>query len=163
MARAWHVWQNRVRIDETPLGKGVFAKRHFRRGQVVGVIQGKVIDDPHYGSMYCMDLGGTRSLEPIAPFRYLNHSCEPNCELFIWTYLEDSTPAKQLFLEALRAIEPEEELTIDYAWSPEAAIPCLCGCRSCRGWVVDPDQLNVLLAGRVPIADKVLNVETIVG
>jgi hypothetical protein len=149
MARAWHVWQNRVRIEETPLGKGVFAKRRFRRSQVVGVIQGRVIEDPEYGSMYCMDLGNARSLEPIEPFRYLNHSCEPNCELFIWTYEDENQPATQLFLEALRTIQPGEELTIDYAWSSDAAIPCLCKTKSCRGWVVDPDQLSNISEKRI--------------
>jgi len=32
---------------------------------------------------YCMDIGNGRVLEPHAPFRYVNHSCEPNCE-FDW-------------------------------------------------------------------------------
>ena len=27
-------------------------------GQVIGVIQGVVCTDPHYGSAYCMDIGG---------------------------------------------------------------------------------------------------------
>ena len=29
-----------------------------------------------------MDLGENQSLEPDAPYRYVNHSCEPNCELY---------------------------------------------------------------------------------
>ena len=146
MSRSWHVWQNRVRIDDTPVGKGLFALRSFRKEQVVGVIQGRIIDDAAYGSLYCMDLGGTRSLEPIEPFRYLNHSCEPNCELFNWDYGEfHSQPPRQLFLSALRTIRLGEELTIDYAWSADAAIPCLCGSRNCRGWVVDESQLELLV------------------
>ena len=145
MSRSWHIWQNRVRIDDTHLGKALFALRRFRKEQVIGVIQGKIIDDADYGSLYCMDLGGTRSLEPIEPFRFLNHSCEANCELFSWEYGEHHQPLPtQLFLSATRTILPGEELTIDYAWSADAAIPCLCGSQKCRGWVVDESQLELL-------------------
>jgi len=73
-----------VHIGRTPLGRGLFACRRFRPQQVIGVVRGQVIDDPDYSSDYCMELGEGRSLEPAAPFRYLNHGCEPNCELFCW-------------------------------------------------------------------------------
>jgi hypothetical protein len=143
MSRSWHVWQNRVRVAETPLGKGVFALRRFRKEQVVGVVQGKVVEDADYGSLYCMDLGGIRSLEPIEPFRYMNHSCDPNCELFNWDYGDqDTNPPTQLFVAALRTIQPGEEITIDYAWDASAAIPCLCQSQHCRGWIVDPIYLE---------------------
>jgi hypothetical protein len=73
-----------IRIGRTPLGRGVFARRRVRPEQVIGVIRGQVIVDPKYTSDYCMDLGEGCSLEPASPFRFLNHSCEPNCELFFW-------------------------------------------------------------------------------
>lgn len=128
-----------VRIGRTPLGRGVFALRRFRAEQVIGVIRGQVIDDPGYTSNYCMELGEGRSLEPAAPFRYLNHSCEPNCELFSWE-TDDPAPLDRLWLHALRPIEPGEELTIDYAWPADAAIPCGCGAGGCRGWIVAADE-----------------------
>lgn len=58
--------------------------------------------------------------------RFLNHSCQPNCELFFWE-TDDLTPNDRLWLQALRPIEPGEELTIDYAWPADAAIRCACG------------------------------------
>jgi hypothetical protein len=142
MGNSWHNWQKRVRIGETPVGKGIFALRPFRRGQVIGVIQGVVCTDPQYGSAYCMDIGGNRSLEPIAPFRYLNHSCEPNAELVGITH-ERHGPTGQLLLESTRDILPGEELTIDYAWQAEHAIPCHCGSQNCRGLIVCKEECKV--------------------
>src|SRR6476619_2302017 len=107
MANSWHVWQKRVRVGETPVGKGVFALRAFRKGQVIGVIQGVAASDPQYGSEYCMDLGENRTLEPIAPFRYLNHSCQPNAEL-VGIVHSRLGPTGQLLLEAARDISAGE-------------------------------------------------------
>lgn len=137
-----------VRVGRTPLGLGVFARRRFRARQVVGVIRGRVIDDPNYSSDYCMELEAGRTLEPATPFRYLNHSCRPNCELFFYE-AEDSSPHDRLWLQALTAIGPGDELTIDYAWPADAAIPCACGAFGCRGWIVAPEELPRL----APAAD----------
>ncbi|HUY88561.1 MAG TPA: SET domain-containing protein-lysine N-methyltransferase [Pirellulales bacterium] len=133
-----------VRVGRTPIGRGVFARRRFRAQQIVGVIRGQVIDDPDYSSDYCMELDDGRSLEPAAPFRYLNHSCQPNCELFSWE-TDEPAPHDRLWLQALTAIEPGEELTIDYAWPADAAIPCACGATGCRGWIVSPEELPLLV------------------
>lgn len=105
------------------------------------MVTGEVIDDEHYSSSYCIDLGDTFSLEPGEPFRYLNHSCEPNCCL---VYLEEDEPPAEIWLETIRPIAAGDQLTIDYAWPANAAIPCGCGARRCRGWIVDPAELKQL-------------------
>lgn len=133
-----------VRISRTPLGRGVFARRQFRPQQIIGVVRGQVIDDPDYMSDYCMELREGRSLEPAAPFRYLNHSCQPNCELFFWE-TDDPAPRDRLWIQAVATIAPGKELTIDYAWPADAAIPCACGAAGCRGWIVSPEELPLLL------------------
>lgn len=134
-----------VRVARTALGRGVFARRRFRSQQVIGLVRGQIFDDPAYTSDYCMELGEGRTLEPAAPFRYLNHSCRPNCELF-WEETEDAEPCERLWVQALSDIEPGEELTIDYAWPAEAAIPCACGTEDCRRWIVCMEDLPQLLA-----------------
>jgi uncharacterized protein len=145
MSNSWHVLHRRVRLADSALGKGVFALRAFRPGQVIGVIQGVVVDDPAYGSSYCMDLGEGRALEPISPFRYLNHCCQPNAEIITFNYGPDCRDKpSQLFLEAIAPIATGDELTLDYAWSAKAAIPCLCGSSQCRGWIVAEEQLALL-------------------
>ncbi len=139
MSKSWLDWQSRVSIQTTPVGKGVFASRSFRKGQVVGLITGNVFSDTEYGSSYCIDLGNHRSLEPIEPFRFLNHSCEPNCQMFT---VNDEDESLQLC--ALRTIRPGEQLLIDYAWPADSAIECLCGTHSCRGWIVCPTELHLV-------------------
>jgi hypothetical protein len=125
----------------------VFANTEIPPETVVGVVKGRVIDDAEYASPYCIDLGDALSLEPRAPFRYLNHSCDPNCELVLVdaVYPDGSPAPTEVELHALRPIAMGEELTIDYAWSADGAIPCLCGSQRCRGWVVAHEELSKLL------------------
>ena len=106
-----------------------------------------LIEDIDYGSDYCFRLGDQCRLEPIPPFRYVNHSCDPNCE-FDWLEVAehgDSSLRKRAFLIALRDIRRGEQLTIDYKWSASAAIPCRCKSPKCRGWIVDKAQLGELI------------------
>ena len=124
----------------TNVGKGLFARKLFRKRQAIGHMKGKLITGDDYDPDYVVDMGEFGVLEPHAPFRYLNHSCEPNCELLEWQETESSKP--QIWVHALRTVRPSEQLTIDYGWPAESAIPCLCGSPSCRGWIVDQSQLG---------------------
>jgi hypothetical protein len=126
-------------------GLGVFTCRHFRRREKIGRLHGDVIHDPAYGSRYAVDLGQDRRLEPAEPFRFLNHSCQPNCELLDLTRPDAGRNEHALYVKALRPIAAGEELTIDYAWSAEAAIVCGCRAAQCRGWIVAADQLPRVL------------------
>ena len=68
--------------------------------------------------------------------RFLNHSCDPNCDVVI----ED----KRLWIETIRDVDPGEELVYDYAFvlperhTPAAKrrYPCSCGSRNCRGTIL---------------------------
>ncbi|MDZ4819703.1 MAG: SET domain-containing protein [Planctomycetota bacterium] len=137
--------QPAVSVRDTHLGKAVFARKNFRTNQVIGEILGDLHVDPNYSSNYCMELGDGRALDPAAPFRFVNHSCNPNCEIFYYESDEDGGPPTTLHLMAIRPIRMDEELTIDYAWPPDAAIPCQCGEATCRGWIVDPEELDLVL------------------
>lgn len=123
----------------------MFARRRLWANEVVGEIRGQIVELVGYGSEYCIDLGDGRVLEPDSPFRFVNHSCEPNCEYF---YYEGEDPDR-LFLHALVTIERGAELTIDYGWPADVAIRCLCGKATCRGWIVHPDEL-----ARLPLVGK---------
>ena len=68
------------------------------------------------------------------PARYINHSCEGNCEAVnddgeIWIY-------------SIKEIEEGEELTYDYGYDMEHFLdhPCLCGTKNCIGYIVREDQ-----------------------
>ena len=129
-----------VRIDDATYGFGVYATRSFDAGEMFAHVEGEVIDDPAYSSDYCIDLGEPLSLVPNAPFKFLNHSCEPNCELV--HYFDHNDINRGIWVETLRDIEPGEQLTIDYAWPADSAIPCLCGADKCRGWIVHPEEIH---------------------
>lgn len=133
-------WRTTLRVKATAAGKGVFARKQFRKNQLVGEMKGKIISDDNYDPDYVVDMGEFGVLEPVAPFRFLNHSCDPNCELVEWES-EEEDPSK-LRVEALRTVRESDQLTIDYGWPAEAAIPCLCGSAHCRGWVVDAAELK---------------------
>ena len=68
-----------VRVGRSAFGLGVFSLRSFSAREVVGPVEGEVFDGDEYESDYCMALGENSALEPDAPFRFLNHSCQPNC------------------------------------------------------------------------------------
>ena len=73
--------------------------------------------------------------------RFINHSCAPNCE----TVIED----RRIFIDALRTIEPGEELSYDYQIQREADDPpdieqifgCRCGATGCRGTMLAPPEV----------------------
>ena len=68
--------------------------------------------------------------------RFINHSCEPNCDAVI--------DGGRIWIDALRDIEPGEELAYDYAYelverhTPAAKrrFPCHCGAVRCRGTIL---------------------------
>jgi uncharacterized protein len=72
--------------------------------------------------------------------RFFNHSCNPNCESVV--------EKRRVFIEALRAIEPGEEMTYDYQIYKEEGDPenidevfaCRCGFEKCRGTMLWPPE-----------------------
>ena len=126
-----------LRIQATRYGLGVFSLRPIAKGEQVGTITGDVMNENDFMSSYCMDLGHSLVLEPRNIFRRMNHSCDPNCELIAFEDPDDYN----IVVEALRDIEPGEELSIDYAWPSEFAIPCLCRTKKCRGQIIHPEEL----------------------
>lgn len=62
--------------------------------------------------------------------RYINHSCEPNCE--------SQVVRGRVWIVALRAIRPGEELSYDYYYdyAHYHEHPCRCGAGSCAGYIV---------------------------
>ena len=68
--------------------------------------------------------------------RFINHSCDPNCE----TVIEDG----HIWITAIKAIKPETELVYDYRfewqdeYEPEDVryYACRCGTKKCRGTIL---------------------------
>jgi uncharacterized protein len=129
-------------------GRGVFAARKIPKGTRIIEYKGKRITYTLASKLY-PDIEG----EPTHTFlfelednlvidaaqggnsaRWINHSCAPNCEA-----VEDDK--QRIFIEAIRTIQPGEELGYDYNITLEERHtprekrrwPCLCGARDCRG------------------------------
>jgi len=131
-------------------GKGVFATRRIRPGQRLIEYLGERITTDEADSRYdddAMDRHHTFLFEVDAEnvidagkigneARYINHSCDPNCE----AVNEDG----RIFIEAVRNIQPGAELTYDYSYEHEGELSeelrqqyiCLCGTQKCRGTIL---------------------------
>lgn len=130
-----------MRVGESKTGRGVFATEPMVTGQPLGRIDGRVV----LGTVVTVDHFDLEYrglvLVPRAPFRYLNHSCEPNGAV---TRVERTRRRPLLSLDAIRDIAAGEEVTIDYGFSAEDAFPCACGSARCRGWVASEVELGRL-------------------
>jgi uncharacterized protein len=127
------------RIDKTRYGNGLFAAERIDAGKCLGEVAGSVLrmeQVTEEQTSYVIDLGEDKVLYPFSPFRNLNHSCNPNAEL--------SHYEGKMYVDVIRTILPGQQVTIDYGWSHEHAIPCECGSRRCRGWIVAADELRFL-------------------
>jgi uncharacterized protein len=127
------------RIDKAHYGNGLFATERIEAGTCLGKVPGKVLrmdQVTEEQTHYVIDFGEDTVLYPFSPFRNLNHSCNPNAQL--------ASCEGKMYVDVKRTILPGQQITIDYGWSHEDAIPCECGSRRCRGWIVDADELHLL-------------------
>ncbi|KAH7079241.1 hypothetical protein BKA63DRAFT_438980 [Paraphoma chrysanthemicola] len=133
-------------VDTVDRGFGVRAMRMFEPHQIIVEYAGEIITQSEcerrmkqvYKKDKCyylmsfdnkMIIDATRGT--IA--RFVNHSCEPNCEMIKWTV--GGEPRMALFA-GRRGIMTGEELTYDYNFDPfsqKNIQQCRCGTESCRG------------------------------
>jgi len=125
-------------------GRGVFATRPIRKGARIieytgrRVLWSSIPDDQDETETYYFGLDNDK--EVIDPSvggneaRWINHSCDPNCET-----IEDHRG--RVFIKAIRSIRTGEELVYDYRMEVdvprtkeiEDEAPCDCGSPKCRG------------------------------
>jgi len=137
-------------------GRGAFALRPIRKGQRIIEYTGERISNEEADARYdeskmkrhhtflfsvtpsiVVD-GAVDGSDAI----YINHSCAPNCEAVIEN--------RRIYIEALRAIQPGEELGYDYQYERtgnvkedremERFYKCLCGAPTCRGSILVPEK-----------------------
>lgn len=133
-------------------GKGAFALRPIKKGERLIEYVGERLThkqsderydddsmDEHHtflftiSSRHVLDasVGGNES-------RFINHSCDPNCEA-------DITKGR-IWIRAIKDIAKGEELHYDYAYersgdetaADERRYKCLCGTAKCRGSIMEP-------------------------
>ncbi len=80
--------------------------------------------------------------------RWINHSCDPNCEALIEEHDGPDRRKDKVVIEALRNIKPGEELTYNYGITlAERHTPrlkkiwaCRCGSSKCTGTILQPKR-----------------------
>jgi hypothetical protein len=136
-------------------GKGVFATREIAAGERIIEYQGALLtheetdsmcDDEamrrHHTFLFAVDdkyvidggRGGNES-------RFINHSCEPNCESVV--------EGRRIFIHATRDIQAGEEVLYDYWYITDDSYtlddlrriyPCRCRSDNCRGTLARPPR-----------------------
>lgn len=84
--------------------------------------------------------------------RFINHSCEPNCETQKWTVNGDL----RIGFFTIKNVQAGEEITFDYQFQRygRKAQKCYCGTPSCRGYIGGNDQTFSLNGNSSPQSDE---------
>jgi hypothetical protein len=135
-------------VRHSPIhGYGVFALRRIRKGTTVTEYLGDRVThdeadaryegkDPNDNHTFLFTVDAKTVIDGGVggnDARYINHGCEPNCE--------STTQNKRIYVEAIRTIQPGEELAYDYQIERDPEDPpnvdeifaCRCGAPKCRG------------------------------
>jgi len=121
-------------------GRGVFAKRRFKPGEVIVPYAPKQrrldVEDPEatlaaHSKLTLLSEQWTVIVpDTSVPGGWLcNHSCNPNAAIY---------SDREGRIQCTRAIAPGEEVTIFYGWVTQnepGRDPCLCGAARCRGYI----------------------------
>ncbi len=136
-------------------GKGVFALQAIAAGTRLIEYKGEIIawpealrrhphdaSDPNHTFYFSLD-DGTHVIDANVngnAARWINHACDPNCQA-------DETEGR-VFIEALRDLQPGEELFYDYGlviderYTPKLKkdYACRCGSPNCRRTMLAPKR-----------------------
>ena len=147
-------WPERdlVRVQASPIhGTGAFAKGPLARGTRIIQYKGQRFPKSELAAQaegggrqltYVLNLDAEHAIDGAVggnEARFVNHSCAPNCEIYIF----DGVP----WLYAMQDLPEGAELTFDYQLRSTTGVrlsaglsrelfPCRCGAPSCRGTLV---------------------------
>ena len=144
-----HEWSPGLERFMTPeRGWGIRTTEPIKTGEFILEYIGEVVsehvfkhrmaeqyqNDQHH---YCLNLDSGMVIDGYRKAnegRFVNHSCEPNCEMQKWSV----NGFYRIGLFALRDILPNEELSYDYNFDNfniETQQVCKCGSTKCRGYI----------------------------
>ena len=135
-------------------GRGAFALRDIKKGERLIEYLGERIshavadaryDDESMKSHHTFLFSVTRQTVIDASVggndaRFINHSCDPNCEAVI--------VGSRVFIDAVKPVRAGKELAYDYGYErdgsetaeDEARYACRCGVKKCRGTILAPKK-----------------------
>uniref|UniRef100_A0A7N6C085 Ash1 (absent, small, or homeotic)-like (Drosophila) n=1 Tax=Anabas testudineus TaxID=64144 RepID=A0A7N6C085_ANATE len=149
-----HEWvQCLERFRAEGKGWGIRTKEPLRSGQFIIEYLGEVVSEHEFRSRmmeqyfshsghYCLNLDSGMVIDSYRmgnEARFINHSCEPNCEMQKWSV----NGVYRIGLFALKDISSGTELTYDYnfhSFNTEEQQACKCGSESCRGIIGGKSQ-----------------------
>lgn len=121
-------------IAQCNFGRGLFAKRVFKKGEEIFKFTGEIINfqqtlnrENDFGDP--LQIGKDIYLNLEEPMRFINHSCDPNTGI-----------KNDVFLIALKNIQKGEEIYFDYSTSMDEdywIMHCECGNENCRKLIKD--------------------------
>ena len=139
--------------DSSIHNRGLFAKEAIKKGRRVIQYKGEKISKDESakraleweenakksgeGLVYIFELDDDWDLDGRVgknPARYINHSCEGNCEAV--------NDGGEIWIYSVADIAKGEELNYDYGYDMEHFLdhPCRCGSKKCIGYIVREDQ-----------------------
>ena len=132
------------KIKKSKIDKnGLYANQDIKKGTKIIEYKGKIITarqselDSKYDNdkaIYLFNINKKYDLDGDFGFntaRLINHSCDPNCEVF--------GKGLRLWVYAMKDIKKGEELSYDYGFSFDEDFknyPCKCGADKCVGYIV---------------------------
>ncbi|XP_054619165.1 histone-lysine N-methyltransferase ASH1L isoform X1 [Dunckerocampus dactyliophorus] len=149
-----HEWvQCLERFRAEGKGWGIRTKESLRSGQFIIEYLGEVVSEHEFRSRmmqqyfahsghYCLNLDSGMVIDSYRmgnEARFINHSCEPNCEMQKWSV----NGVYRIGLFALKDISSGTELTYDYnfhSFNTEEQQVCKCGSETCRGIIGGKSQ-----------------------
>ena len=132
------------KIKKSKIDKnGLYANCNIKRGTKIIEYKGKLVTvknsekDPKFDNskaIYLFGINKKYDLDGNFSFntaRLINHSCEPNCEVF--------GKGLKIWIFAMKNIKKGEELSYDYGFSFDQDYknyPCNCGSKNCAGYII---------------------------
>tara|TARA_B100001250_G_C19747382_1_gene765997 strand:- start:320 stop:805 length:486 start_codon:yes stop_codon:yes gene_type:complete len=104
----------------------------------------KYLHSKKTGSVYIFELNKKYDIDGSPLYnkaRYINHSCNPNCEVNIFN--------DEIWISSVKRIKKGEELTYDYGYSFDKDDykdhECKCGSKNCIGYIISSDEWEKFL------------------
>ena len=139
-------------------GTGVFASQDIKKnttiieyiGEKVSRSEGnkrsekrlkKYLNSVEKGSVYIFEVNSKYDIDGSPLYnkaRYINHSCDPNCEIDI--------KKGRIWISSIKDIKRGDELSYDYGFEFDEQDfmdhKCNCGSKKCIGFVISSDDWN---------------------
>ena len=128
-------------------GSGLFSSQFIKKGRRVIQYTGEKVKkkigykraEKHLPKIFIFELNHHYLIDGKCrtnPARFINHSCNPNCDIEI----EDN----EIWVISLKNIRKNQELSYNYGYDYDTVDvedhPCKCGAKNCVGYILDEDQ-----------------------